>query len=156
MKKLAVLYYSQSGNTEHMAKKICEGAQAAGCEAKAFSIDEVDADYVKACDGIIVGTPTYHGTYCAKIKLFFEEKFGELEPAGKIGGAFATAAYIHGGADTATLGILNHMLFYGMKAYSGGCAFGNPVIHYGPVAISGKIEEFDDLFVEYGKRMAQA
>ncbi len=156
MKKIAVLYYSKSGNTEKMAGKICEGAIEAGAEAKAFSIEDVDAEYVKDCDGILLGTPTYHGTYCAKIKLFLEEKFGALKPAGKVGGAFATAAYIHGGADTAVLGILNHMLFYGMKTYSGGGACGNPVIHYGPVGISGNIEDFEELFREFGRRFAKA
>ena len=88
--------------------------------------------------------------------MFFEEQFGEFEPAGKTGGAFATAAYIHGGADTAVLGILNHMLFYGMKTYSGGCAYGAPVIHYGPVGISENIDDFEDLFCEYGRRFAKA
>lgn len=156
MKKIAVIYYSQSGNTQKMAQMICEGIAETGAEAKTFSIEETDAEYVKSCDGIILGTPTYHGTYCAKIKLFLEEQFGSLDPAGKIGGAFATAAYVHGGADTAVLGILNHMLFYGMKTYSGGCAYGNPVIHYGPVGISGNIDDFSELFREYGRRFAKA
>jgi NAD(P)H dehydrogenase (quinone) len=155
MKKVAVLYYSKSGNTQKMAEIICQGIKETGIEAETFSIDSVDVDYVKGCDGIIIGTPTYHGTYCAKIKLLFEEQFGEFEPAGKTGGAFATAAYIHGGGDTAVLGILNHMLFYGMKAYSGGCAYGAPVIHYGPVGISENIDDFEGLFREYGRRFAR-
>ncbi len=156
MNKIAILYYSKTGSTQRAAEKICQGIEESGAEARAFSIDAVDAEYVQGCDGILLGTPTYHGTYCAKIKLFLEEQFGSLKPAGKIGGAFATAAYIHGGADTAVLGILNHMLFYGMKAYSGGCAFGKPVIHYGPVGISGNIGDFDELFREFGRRFAKA
>ena len=157
LKKIAVLYYTQSGNTEKMAQMICEGIREKGAEARMFPLDGVDEAYVKECDGILLGTPTYHGTYCAKIKLFLEEKFGKLEPAGKTGGAFATAAYIHGGADQAVLGILNHMLFYGMKTYSGGCAYGDPVIHYGPVAISSAdLKDFEELFREYGRRFAQA
>ncbi len=156
MKKIAVLYFSQSGNTQKLAQMICEGIIESGADAKGFSIDHIDVDYVKDCDGIVLGTPTYYGTYCAKIKLFLEEQFGALEPAGKIGGAFATAAYVHGGADTAVLGILNHMLFYGMKVYSGGCAYGDPVIHYGPVGLSGNIDDFTELFREYGRRFAKA
>ena len=156
MEKIAVLYFSKSGNTRDMAEEICRGIEETGARARAFSIDAVDVEYVKGCDGIILGTPTYHGTYCAAVKLFLEEQFGGLEPAGKTGGAFDTAGYIHGGADTAVLGILNHMLFYGMKTYSGGCAFGDPVIHYGPVGISGHIEDFAELFREYGRRFAKA
>ena len=155
MKRIAVLYYSKTGSTRRMAENICQGIEETGVEAKVFSIDAVDTEYVQNCDGILLGTPTYHGTYCARIKLFLEEQFGSLKPAGKTGGAFATAAYVHGGADTAILGILNHMLFYGMKTYSGGNAFGKPVIHYGPVGISGDIENYDDLFREFGRRFAK-
>ena len=156
MKRIAVLYYSKTGSTQRMAEKICQGIEETGAEAHSFSIEAADAEYIQSCDGILLGTPTYHGTYCAKIKLFLEEQFGSLKPAGKIGGAFATAAYVHGGADTAILGILNHMLFYGMKVYSGGNAWGKPVIHYGPVGISGNIEDFDELFREFGRRFAKA
>ena len=94
MKKFAVLYFSKSGNTKRMAEAICAGIKDEGAEAKAFSIEDVDVDYAKSCDGIILGTPTYHGTYCARIKLFLEEQFGALEPAGKLGGAFATAGRV--------------------------------------------------------------
>ncbi len=135
---------------------ICQGIAESGAEAHAFSIDEADAEFVQNCDGILLGTPTYHGTYCAKIKLFLDEQFGTLQPAGKTGGAFATANYIHGGADTAILGILDHMLCYGMKVYSGGNSFGKPFIHYGPAAISGNTEDFDELFREFGRRFAKA
>ena len=39
--------------------------------------------------------------------------------------------------------------------YSSGNAFGHPVIHLGPVAIEGKLDESRDLFIEYGKRFGE-
>ena len=62
MKRISVLYYSKTGNTQRMAEKICQGIEETRAEAKVFSIDAVDVEYVQNCDGILLGTPTYHGT----------------------------------------------------------------------------------------------
>ena len=46
--KLSVLYYSQSGHTAKMAEEIVKGiCEVAGCEAKAFSIDAIDREFVE-------------------------------------------------------------------------------------------------------------
>ena len=49
---------------------------------------------------------------------------------GKLGGAFATAEYLHGGAELGIQTILDHMLVLGMMAYSGGGAYGAHLIVY--------------------------
>ena len=41
-----------------------------------------------------------------------------------------------------------------MLTYSGGGSFGKPVIHLGPVALHGHLEESKELFRLYGQRMA--
>ena len=74
--------------------------------------------------------------------------------AGKLGGAFATADYVHGGGELGIQSILDHMLVLGMLAYSGGGSFGKPVIHLGPVSVNGLSEDFSETFETYGKRMA--
>ena len=74
--------------------------------------------------------------------------------AGKVGGAFATADYLHGGGDLGIQTILNHMMVLGMLTYSGGGSFGKPVIHLGPVALHGHLEESKELFRLYGQRSA--
>ena len=79
---------------------------------------------------------------------------GWTAPAGKVGGAFATADYLHGGGDLGIQTILNHMMVLGMLTYSGGGSFGKPVIHLGPVALHGHLEESKELFRLYGQRMA--
>ncbi len=43
----------------------------------------------------------------------------------------------------------------GMMIYSGGSAYGKPVIHLGPVGMSQDIDNFKELFVTYGKRMGE-
>ena len=75
--------------------------------------------------------------------------------SGKLGAAFATANALHGGADLALLGLVNHMLVKGMLAYSSGAGCGRPFIHLGPVALRGELEKKKDLFVLFGKRIAE-
>ena len=155
--KLCVIYHSQSGNTARMAQEIVRGIQSVeGMEARAFSIDEtIDHDYVAQCSTVIIGTPTYNGTLSGKMKLFLESAPKQYGFAGKLGGAFATANYIHGGGDIAIQCVLLHLMCAGMAVYSGGGAYGVPVIHLGPVAIASDLDAFTELFRTYGARMAQ-
>ncbi|MBE5760198.1 MAG: flavodoxin family protein [Clostridiales bacterium] len=154
--KLSVIYYSQSGHTAKMAEEIVKGiCEVAGCEAKAFSIDAIDREFVENSSAVIVGAPTYAGTAACALQTWLEAEAGSYNLAGKIGGAFATAAYIHGGADLGLLTILQHMMFLGMMTYSGGCACGDPVIHLGPEAMNANEDSFCELFRTYGKRMAE-
>lgn len=153
--KLAVLYDSKTGNTAKMAEQIAEGAmEVPFVEAKAFSINAVDETFVKESQAVIIGTPTYAAILSADLKVWLEQNSGKLQLSGKLGGAFATANYVHGGGELAIQCILTHLMCCGMMIYSGGAAHGVPVIHLGPVAIGGKLDEYTELFRTYGKRMA--
>ena len=153
MQKIAIIYDSRTGTTAKAAKYISEGIKEI-CEAKIFSLSDVDMDYVKTCDGIILGSPTYFASLTANMKAWIEAEAPQLELAGKLGGAFATEQYIHGGAESAIQILLTHEMVLGMMVYSGGGSHGTPVIHIGPVGLSQNIEDFRDLFVVYGKRFA--
>lgn len=154
--KLAIVYHSKSGNTKHMAQVIADGINSVdGAEAKICSIDDMDVDWIKESKCVIVGTPVYMASFSAAIKTWLESSCKPLELAGKMCGAFATADYIHGGSEIAIQSILSHLMVYGMLAYSGGGSCGKPVIHLGPVAIGGKLDESEETFRIYGKRMAK-
>lgn len=153
--KIVVIYHSVSGTTKKMAEAIVEGINSIeGVEGKSFSIDEIDEEFVKESRCLILGTPVYFASMTGKIKIWFEKSARMLGLPAKIGGAFATADYIHGGGEVAIQNILDHMLVYGMLTYSGGGAYGKPVIHLGPVAIKSEVDNFIPLFITYGKRMA--
>ena len=152
--KLSVIYDSVSGNTKQAAEYIVEGMSAEGAEAKAFPLTGVDYDFAKESAGLVFGTPTYLAGPTAAIYTWLEKESAKAEPAGKLGGAFATGGYIHGGEDLAIQRILTHLLVKGMMTHSGGGAHGAPVIHIGPVAIAPDIASYKDLFVTYGKRFA--
>lgn len=152
--KAAILYHSQTGNTKAMAEVIAEGMNSvAGVEAKTFSIDAVDENWLKESQCVILGTPIYYADVSGATKLFLES-CGKYGLAGKLGGAFATANYIHGGGEIGLQTILSHMLVLGMMPYSGGASYGVPVIHLGPVAIKDKLDESRETFLVYGQRMA--
>lgn len=154
--KVSIIYDSKTGHTARMAEYIAQGVLSVdNAEAKTFSIDAVDAGYVKESSAVIIGTPTYHGYLTARMKQWLETGLSRLDVAGKLGGAYATAGYIHGDGDLAIQCILTHLLVDGMIVYSGGHCHGKPFIHIGPVAIAPDVDSFADLFRVYGKRMAQ-
>ena len=55
MSKIAVVYWSQTGNTEAMAKAVVEGAADAGAEAELISAESFNADAAAEYDAIAFG-----------------------------------------------------------------------------------------------------
>ena len=58
MSKIAVVYWSGTGNTEMMAGKVAQGAQEAGCEVNTFTAAEFSADMMDSYDAIAFGCPS--------------------------------------------------------------------------------------------------
>ena len=54
----AVVYWSGTGNTEAMAAKVVEGAQAAGAEVSLFTAAEFGADKMDEFDSVAFGCPS--------------------------------------------------------------------------------------------------
>ena len=57
MSKVAVVFWSSSGNTETMAEAVLEGAKGAGAEAEMINCADFNADMVDQYDGIALGCP---------------------------------------------------------------------------------------------------
>ena len=57
MSKVAVVYWSGTGNTEMMAQKVAEGAKEAGAEVSVLTSADFSADDVDAYDAIAFGCP---------------------------------------------------------------------------------------------------
>lgn len=58
MKKIAVIYWSGTGNTEEMAKAIAEGAKNANTEVSLLSVDQASVDDIISADAIALGCPS--------------------------------------------------------------------------------------------------
>ena len=55
--KIAVVYWSSTGNTEAMAQAVAEGARKAGASAELFTATEFDGGKVDSFDAIAFGCP---------------------------------------------------------------------------------------------------
>ncbi|ADL52901.1 flavodoxin family protein [Clostridium cellulovorans] len=152
-KKVSIIYYSKMGNTKKMVDIIANGLRSVkDIEVGVFSVDSVDEDFLRESKTVIFGTPTYYGNTCWQIKKWFDES-KNISLEGKLGATFATCDYVQGGASTAMLTIINHMMVKGMLVYSGGSALGQPFLHFGPVALKGRMEEVREEFFIYGRRI---
>ena len=113
--KIAVIYDSKTGNTKQAAKWIVEGMdQTEGVEAQAFSIQEMDEVFVKEACGIVVGSPSYAALMTPDMHAWLLSYAGKLGFAGKLGGAFATEQFTHGGGETVIQSILTIEMVNGM------------------------------------------
>lgn len=57
MSKIAVVYWSGTGNTEAMAEEVANGAKAAGAEVESFTTDDFAADKMNDYDAVAFGCP---------------------------------------------------------------------------------------------------
>lgn len=57
MQKVAIVYWSQTGNTETMAEAIAVGAKEAGAETTLYTTSEFDPSLIETYDTIAFGCP---------------------------------------------------------------------------------------------------
>lgn len=57
MKKISVVYFSSTGNTEMMAEAIKEGASIDGVEVELIAVENADESNVRDVDGLALGCP---------------------------------------------------------------------------------------------------
>lgn len=141
--RLLIVFYSRSGSIEALAKVAAEAAREAGAEVRLRRAREVASEesmsHVKGwvenaarqnalyeapgqedaewADAILFGTPCYFGSMATELKNYLDRlgpqwKQGKL--AGKVGGAFATASWPHGGTEVVTLSLYAPMAHLGM------------------------------------------
>ena len=152
--KLAVLYHSETGNTESVAEIIAEGAREAGdIEVKSMGIEDIDDKFVDEAEAVIFGSPTYLANISWQTKKWLDTS-RSYDLSGKLGAVFATEKYLGGGADTALLTLIGHILVKGMIVYSGGASAGQPYTHYGVVCIEGGNDDQKERAKIFGNRVA--
>ncbi|HBV53147.1 MAG TPA: flavodoxin, partial [Clostridiales bacterium] len=78
MSKIAVVYWSGTGNTEMMALKVAEGAKAAGAEATMFTAAEFSPAAMDQFDAIAFGCPSMGAEQLEETT--FEPMFAACEP----------------------------------------------------------------------------
>ncbi len=77
--KIAVVYWSGTGNTEAMAQSVEKGAESAGAEVEMFTASEFNGDKVKDYGAIAFGCPSMGDEELEDSE--FEPMFNDCEPS---------------------------------------------------------------------------
>lgn len=120
MKRIAVIYHSGHGHTEHFARHVVEGAGiVAGVEVSLLRAEAVAAapDTLTGFDGFIWGSPTYLGGVSGPFKSFMDAT-GRLwrhqQLAGKLAAGFTVSSLPSGDKQSTLLSMLVFSMQHGM------------------------------------------
>ncbi|MGB5491757.1 MAG: NAD(P)H:quinone oxidoreductase [Woeseiaceae bacterium] len=137
MADILVLYYSNKGMTEALAREVCHGVDSvSGMAARLRTVPRVSAvaetleDAVpesgppyaaptdlSECAGLVMGSPTNFGNMSASLKHFLDGTVGEWfkgAAVGKPAGVFASTSSLHGGQESTLLSMALPLLHHGM------------------------------------------
>ena len=139
--RVAVIYYSATGNVHGMARAVAEGAEGEGAEVRLRPVAELSEEQLISvsqywgrhrselddepvaqvedlewADGIAFGTPTRFGNVAAQLKVFLDLA-GELWQEGrlidKVATSFTSAQTEHGGQESTILALNNTLYHWG-------------------------------------------
>jgi NAD(P)H dehydrogenase (quinone) len=157
-KTVLVVYHSESGNTEQLARAVAEGARSVdGIRVKLVEAADASEDDLLQADAIIVGSPVYNANVSPEISRFIASWPFEGAPLkNKVGAAFVTAGGMSAGEEIVQMNILQSMLIFGMIVV-GGPEWTQP---FGASAITREEPfraeyptEIDERFIERGKKL---
>lgn len=79
MQKIAVVYWSGTGNTQAMAEAVAEGAKTAGAQAELFTVPSFTAEKLAQYDAVGFGCPSMGAEQLEEFE--FEPMFADCEPS---------------------------------------------------------------------------
>jgi NAD(P)H dehydrogenase (quinone) len=140
--KIAVIYYSATGNVHALAQAVAEGAGGAGAEVRLRHVEELSSellisqnqywgrhrsqvaeapvatlDDLEWADGVAFGSPTRFGNIAAQLKQFMDQAgalWQEGKLADKVGTSFTASQTVHGGQEATILALNNTLYHWGM------------------------------------------
>lgn len=141
MTRIAVIYYSATGNVHALARAVADGAAGEGADVRLRHVAELPQEMlisfrqhwgrhrseledqpeaaledIEWADGLAFGTPTRFGNVAAQLKVFLDLA-GELWQEGKlidkVGTAFTSAQTEHGGHESTILALNNTLYHWG-------------------------------------------
>lgn len=125
--RVAVIYYSSGGSVHQLARAVGDGASEAGADVRLRRAGEgyfdgrdavplASLDDLTWADGYAFGSPARYGLPAWPLKRFLDQT-GDLWEAGvladRVGAAFVSADYAHGGQEAAILAIHNVIHHWG-------------------------------------------
>ncbi len=135
--EILIVYFSRYGSTAALAAQVARGVNAVdGANACVRTVPAVSANSeaaepeipesgppfatqadLKACDGLVLGSPTRFGNMSAALKYFLDGSgdawvAGHLE--GKPAGVFTSTSSLHGGQETTLMSMALPLIHHGM------------------------------------------
>ena len=125
--RIAVIYYSSGGNVHRLASAVAEGAREAGADVRLLragdgyfegrdAVPPATLEDLVWADGYAFGSPARYGLPAWPLKRFLDQT-GDLWEAGaladRVGAAFVSADFAHGGQEAAILAIHNVIHHWG-------------------------------------------
>ncbi|QEY63524.1 flavodoxin family protein [Metapseudomonas lalkuanensis] len=128
MRKLAVIYHSAFGHTEHIARQICEGAQdVANMEVHLLKAEDLAGEpgQLLAFDGFILGSPTYFGGVSGVFKSFMDATgplWRSQQLNGRLAAGFTVSSLAAGDKQSTLMALFVFCMQHGMLWV------GNPIL----------------------------
>ncbi|TCJ18444.1 NAD(P)H:quinone oxidoreductase [Rubrobacter taiwanensis] len=139
--RVAVIYYSATGNVYRLARAVEEGAKSVGAEVRfrrvrelapeeaiksnrdwhdhylrTREVPEAGLEDLEWADAVIFGTPTRFGNVSAQLKQFLDTTgplWAEGKLVDKVAGGFTSAQNPHGGQETTLLNLFTTLYHWG-------------------------------------------
>ena len=128
MKKLAIIYHSAHGHTEHIASHVAEGANSVpNTEVHMLKAEDLTKtpDELLKYDGYILGSPTYFGSVSGTFKTFMDAT-GRLwrtqQLQGKLAAGFTVSSLPSGDKQSTLMSMFVFCMQHGMLWV------GNPIL----------------------------
>jgi NAD(P)H dehydrogenase (quinone) len=140
--RIAVIYYSATGNVHRLAHAVAEGAGGEEAEVRVRHVEELASELVISqnqhwgrhrsevddepaasledlewADGVAFGTPTRFGNVAAQLKQFMDQAgrlWQEGKLADKVATTFTASMTTHGGQESTILALNNTLYHWGM------------------------------------------
>ena len=140
--RIAVIYYSATGNVHGLAQAVAEGAREQGADVRLRHVEELASeqlisqnqywgrhrsqvaeepvatlDDLEWSDGVAFGTPTRFGNVSAQLKQFIDQAgrlWQEGKLADKVATSFTSSQTTHGGQESTILALNNTLYHWGM------------------------------------------
>lgn len=128
MKKLAVIYHSAHGHTEHIARQVAKGAGSVpGIEVHLVKAEELTSmpNNLLAFDGFLFGSPTYLGGVSGTFKNFMDATGGlwrTQQLKGKLAAGFTVSSLPAGDKQSTLISLFTFCMQHGMLWV------GNPIL----------------------------
>lgn len=149
MTKLSIIYYSQTGTVETMARRLAATAEAAGAEVRLRSVgrDEAEttddvtrptAEDVVWADVVLFGTPTRFGNVAGRLKVFLDSLGGpwsQGQLADKVYAGFTSTQTAHGGQEATLLNLYTTIHHFGGLIVSPGYTDGSKFVDGNPYGV---------------------